>query len=265
MPSCVLDIGLNAPAQDVAGLPTGIEAYARVQGLCSRVRFTLRPSQNGPVLFSAEATPDSNGTCTVTFPLQPLVFPCGSRFWVEAQCVSGGTCSKAAFLGLACKQPPGGNGGGVGGGGHGGGGGNGGGGGGGGGGGFQFPSFCSVMARAFLVVLYLGLIVLVVSVALAIPAGLAVAAALILGAMALQAIWLTWCTTSFCHYWGAILWVLKNVVVVGAIVSALSLSVAGMMITLAIGAAAGIITAQLRYRRCPLPTLTTSMQQLPLN
>lgn len=265
MPTCVLDIGLNALAQDAAGRPVGIEPYARVQGQCSRVRFTLRPSQNGPVLFSSEATPDSNGICTVTFALDPPVFPCGTRFWVEAQCVSGGTCSKAAFLAIACKEPPGGSGGGAGG-GHGDGGGSGDDGDNGSeGGGFRFPSFCTVMGQAFLMALYLGLVVLVVSVALALPSGLAAAGALILGALALQAIWLTWCTISFCHYWGAILWVLKNVVVIGAIVSAFTLSVAGMMVTLGIGAAAGIVTARLRYRRCPLPALRTSFQQLPLN
>lgn len=254
--TCVLDIGLNGLEQDAVGLPARLQIYARVQGTCSRVRFTLRLSQGGPVLFSGEAVPDSNGTCSVDFPIEPPTFPCGFSFWVEAQCIAGGTCSTAASLPIQCKRPgsqgPGGPGG------------PGTGNGNGSGNGWQLPSFCILMGQAFLMALYAGLLLLVTSVAFGQPGGMVAAGALIVGALALRAIWLTWCSVSFCHFWGAVLWVLKHAVLAGAILSVLTVSAAGVLLTLFLGAIAGMITAQLRYNRCPLPPITTPIQQLPL-
>jgi hypothetical protein len=264
-PCTFFAFGLNGVDRDAVGLPTSLEPFAHVQGNCAKVRLTVRQSQNGAALFSAEVTPTSDGTCVVRFPLPAAIFPCGFHLWVEATCTAGGTCSRGEMLSIACKWP------GNGGGGNGGGGNGGGGNGGGGNGGpddwpWPLPPllFCPLMGRAFTTALLLGLVTLVTSVAFAIPAGIGAGGVIVAGAFAILALWLQWCSVSYCNYWGAILWALKRTVIVAVILSIFAASVSVLLLGLAIGAVVGIITAKLRAKRCRLPSLTTPLQQLPL-
>lgn len=257
--SCVIDIGLNGIAQDAIGLPTRLEAYARVQGQCTRVRFAVRQAAGLPVLFTGETDTDSNGTALIEFPLEPAAFPCGFRFWVRAECATGGTCFKEGLVAVSCKRPaPGGN----------------------------VPGdndgdgqpdsnqgwpwplppqlFCPLMGRAFTMALLAGLMFMMFAVATNIPNGVMAAGVLIAGAFALLGIWRMWCAMNPCHFWGAVLWVLKRVVVAGVILAAVTPSLDAGLFTLALGMLAGAITARQRANRCTLPGLTTPLQQLPL-
>jgi len=259
--TCVLDVGLNGEGLDAAGLPTRLLVYGRVQGTCSRVRFTVRLTQTSPVLLSGDATPDSNGTCAVEFPLPVPAFPCGSRFWVEAECVEGGTCSVTTSLPVSCKDRPG----------TGGGTGPGGGSGPGGGGTsdwwpWPLPPvlFCPLMGRSFTTALLFGLMLIVTGVAFVMPAIVAGGVAIVAGAFAILAVWQYWCLVNSCYLRGAVLWALLRAIAAGAILAVVTLSVATWLLTLTLGAIAGIVTARLRAGRCPIPDLTTPLQQLPL-
>jgi hypothetical protein len=120
------------------------------------------------------------------------------------------------------------------------------------------------MGRSFTVALMTGFFMIITGVAFGINAGVVAGVAIIAGAYAILGLWRWWCPVNPCYFWGAILWVLKRVFVGGMLMSLMSLSVAGLLLTLCFGAAAGMVTARLRFNRCPMPSLTTPLQQLPL-
>jgi hypothetical protein len=247
---CVLELGLNGDAPDAAGIPTRLGPYARVSGPCAQIRISIRQSDGGAVLFSAVAAPDSNGTAAVEFPVDPPVFPCGFRMWVEAECVAGGSCHKAVSIPIACKGRPSGNGDG------------------GGSDGWPWPLppqlFCPLIGRTFTTAVLFGLLSIVVGAALGVTPGIAAGFAVIAGAFAVLAIWRVWCAPHHCYLWGALLWALKRAFIGGLLVSLVSLSIGGFLVCFAMGAAAGVITGRLRQSRCQLPGLSTPLNQLPL-
>lgn len=254
--TCTFDVGLNGLQPDAVGLPTRLQLYARRHGVCDRVQLLVRQTQGGLVLFSDIVTPDSNGTCIAEFALPGTIFPCGFRLWVEARCVDGGTCEHGAMVPIDCKARPG-------------------------AGGSSNPNnpnnsdddwpwglppvlFCPLMGQRFTLALLMGLIGLVTSVAFVIPVGVAAAGVIIAGAFAILAVWRRWCPVSFCSLWGAVLWALKRAVIGGVILSILGASVPAFLLSIAMGAMAGMITAKLRSMRCRLPSAMTPLSQLPL-
>jgi hypothetical protein len=251
------DLGLNGLDPDAVGLPTRVEVYARVQGACTRVRLTVRQTQGSLAMFSAEVTPDSNGTCRSDFPLPVPIFPCGFELWVEAECVAGDSGTAGHLVALSCKSAPST--------------------GGGGGGDPNDPNqpgdwpwglppilFCPLMGRAFTTALLFGVLAIIAGVSLAAPLVIAAGVAVIAGAVAILAIWKQWCSVSFCSYWGAILWVLKRGVIAAGAIAVVTVDVRMLLLAFALGVLAGMVTQKLRASRCPLPSARTSLQQLPL-
>lgn len=261
--TCTFDIGLNGLEPDAVGLPTRLQAYARVQGACTRVRLTVRDPQSGLPLFSDEANADTNGTVAVSFPLNFPIFPCGHQLRVEAECVSGGSCSGSALVAIACKTRP-----------------NGGSdpndpnapGGGGGGGqpnddwpwGLPPVLWCPLMGRRFTEALLLAAATILIGIAFAIPAVTAAGGVIAAGAFAILAVWRTWCNVSYCKFRGALLWVMKRATLMAIVLSLVTASALMLMVAIACGVVAGMLTAQLRANRCALPDVTTPLNQLPL-
>lgn len=247
---CVLELGLNGEAPDAVGLPTRLLVYARVDGPCSAIRLSVSQTEGGAVLFSGVTSPDSNGTASVGFPIEPPVFPCGFPLWVEAECIEGGTCSKAETMTIACKAAPSGQGNG------------------GTNGGWPWPLppqlFCPLIGRSFTIAILAGLLMIVVSIAFGLVAGIAAGFAVIAGAFAILAIWSTWCSPHWCSVWGAVLWALKRAFLGGLVLSVVMLNVAGLLLTFVLGATAGILTGRLRHARCQIPSALTPLNHLPL-
>lgn len=265
----IIDVGLNGEARDAAGIPTRLGAYARIDGQCNAVRLSVSQSQGGTVLFTGIASPDSNGTVSIGFPVEPPVFPCNFSLSVLAECVNDASCSKEETVVIQCKgyTPGGGN-----------------------GGGnsddsdnnggsnsnngdnensnWPWPSppelFCPLIGRSFTTALLAGLITLITSIALNVPAGIAAGTAIIAGAFAIFSIWRTWCTPNTCYVLGAILWALKRSVLGGLVIGIFTLSFGALLTVVALGAIAGGITGMLRYDRCQIPAATTPIGQLPL-
>ena len=253
--SCTFDLGLNGLDRDAVGLPTRVEVYARVQGSCTRVQLTVRQAQGTSPLFTQAVTPDSNGTCSIDFPLPSTIFPCGFKLWVDAQCLDGDSGATGGFVALDCKglpradgdnsNSPGQN-------------------------DVNWPwglpssLFCPLMGRSFAAALQLGLLTLIVGIALALPVAIATGAVMLEGAIAIQATWMRWCNVSDCNYWGAILWVLKRGTISAAVFALLTAKVIMLLVAVTLGVLAGMVTQRLRASRCPLPSAKTSLQQLPL-
>ncbi len=255
--TCTLQIGgINGEAVTGAGLPTRLRVYVRRQGNCDQVEITVRVTQNGQALFSATAQPDSNGTASAEFMVEPPVFACGALLWVEARCVDGNTCSATAPVAIDCKGIPGaGPGGGPG--------------GPGGPGEDDWPwslppeLFCPLIGRAFTSALMTGIVATLVGIAMSQAAVAGVGIAIVAAAFGILAVWRRWCSLPYCYFWGAILWVLKRCLLAGAILTLVFVSVATLLCTLVLGVAAGIVTNRLRKAHCPLPSLTTPLTQLP--
>lgn len=265
--ACTIEVAANGEAMNSAGLPTRLLVYGRItSGACTRVRCRVRPFQVAPVLFTAEAETDSNGTWSCEFPLLPAPIACGTPLWIEAQCVADGTCSVAQTVWVQCKSQPGG-----------GGGGNsqphppGGGNNGGNNGGWEWPwpwppaIFCPAIGRVFTQLLLLSVLALLAGVALldtVVIAGALAALAVTFGVF--FAIWTYFCTPHACYVLGAILWVAKRGTIVALVLLLLSPHVAMLMALWITGAIAGILTGRLRRNRCQIPSARTSINQLPV-
>lgn len=263
--ACSIEIGgINGESLDGSGLPTRLSVYVRRQGDCSQVEITVRLTANGPPLFVALATPDSNGTAGAEFHVEPPVFACGFPLWVEARCTTGSVCSAAAQSWIDCKDVPDS--------GPGNGPGNGPGGGGGGNNdndddwpwGLPPQLFCPLIGRAFTLALLTGLVMLLTGIAMSQPVVSATAVAIIAGAFSVLAVWRHWCQIPYCYFWGAILWVLKRCLAAGLVLTLVFISVPCLLATLGIGVISGIITNRLRHAHCRLPHITTPLNQLPL-
>ena len=99
----IINVGLNGEARDAAGIPTRLIAYARINGQCNAVKLYVRQSENGTILFTGIEEPDSNGTVSIAFPVEPPVFPCNFALYVEAKCEDGASCSKGVAVAIQCK------------------------------------------------------------------------------------------------------------------------------------------------------------------
>lgn len=268
--ACTIEVAANGEAPDSGGLPTRLLVYGRItSGTCTRVRCRVRPFQGAPVLFSAEADTDSNGTWSCEFPVLPAPIACGTPLWVEAQCVAGDTCAVAQTVWVQCKTQPGGGGGDgsnqpnpPGGGNNGGNNGN---------GGWEWPwpwppaIFCPAIGRMFTQLLLISVVALLVGVALlngAVVVGGLVAIATTFAVF--FAIWTFFCQPHSCYVLGAILWVAKRATMVALVLLLLFPNLATLMALWITGAIAGILTGRLRRNRCPIPSLRSSINQLPV-
>ena len=258
--ACSIEVAANGEALNSAGLPTHLLVYGRItSGACTRVRCRVRPFQGAPVLFTAEADTDSNGTWRCTFPLLATPLACGTPLWIEAQCIVGDTCSVAQTVHVQCKQQPGG--------------GSGtqppGGGGNGGTETWPWPwpptIFCPAVGRVFTQTLLLSVLALLLGIALWNGAVVAGALAVIATAFAvLFGIWTWFCQPHSCYILGAILWVAKRGTIAALILLVIFPSLAGLMALWIMGIIAGILTGRLRKLRCPIPRLSTPINQLPV-
>lgn len=263
--SCSIEVAANGEALTSAGLPTRLLVYGRITtGTCTRVRCTVRPFQAGPVLFAAEAEPDSNGTWTCEFPLTAAPIACGTPLWIEAQCIAGGTCAAAQTVSVACKTRPGGGGAqppGTG---------PDGGGGGDGDDGWEWPwpwppaIFCPAVGRVFTAVLLVAVVALLIGVALLNALAVGGALAAIAAAFGLLGVWRFFCQPHACHVLGAVLWVAKRGSVLAFILLVLAPHLAMLVALWMIGVLAGILTGWLRRNRCAVPSIWTPLNQLPV-
>ena len=112
--------------------------------------------------------------------------------------------------------------------------------------------------------LALGAALLMAGIALSSPALATAGAALILVAAGLFTFWRSWCVPSTCVLLGALIWVMKRATIVGAVLSALTLSAPGLCATVAAGSVTGALVAEARRRRCPLPRAAMPLNQLPM-
>lgn len=267
--ACTIEVAANGEALNSAGLPTQLLVYGRItSGACTRVRCRVRPFQGAPVLFTAEADTDSNGTWRCAFPLLAVPLACGTPLWVEAQCVTGDTCSIAQTVHVQCKQPQPGGGGATPppGGGSGGSGGNGG-----NGGGSDWPwpwppaIFCPAVGRLFTQTLLLSVLALLLGIAFWNVPVMAGALAVIAASFAvLFGIWAWFCQPHSCYLLGAILWVAKRGTIAALVLLVIFQNLAILMALWIIGMIAGILTGRMRKLRCPLPRLSTPINQLPV-
>ena len=125
--------------------------------------------------------------------------------------------------------------------------------------------FCPVIGRVFTQALLLAVVALLVGVALlnfALVTGaltaIGVAFAVFFG------IWTFFCQPHRCYVLGAILWVMKRATIVALVLLVLAPSLAILAALWIIGATAGVLTGWMRKRRCPIPSLRTPMNQLPV-
>lgn len=263
--ACVIEVAANGEALDSADLATVLLIYGRItSGNCTRVRCRVRLFAGAPVMFSGEADTDSNGTWSCHFPLTVAPLACGTPLWVEAQCISGDNCSVAQTVYMQCKLRPGGGGGNPPGGGN-----NGGGNGNDDDDGWQWPwppeIFCPTIGRLFTQTLLISVIALLGGVAL-------LNNAVILGALAaigacfavFFGIWTWFCQPHICYVIGAILWVAKRGTIAALVLLVISPNVAMFMAIWGMGTIAGVLTGWLRRRRCPIPSLRTPINQLPV-
>lgn len=264
--TCTIEVAANGEALNGAGLPTRLLVYGRItSGSCTGVRCSVRPFQSGPVLLTAEAEPDSNGTWACEFPLAAAPIACGTPLWIEAQCVDGGACSVAQTVQVACKSEPDGGGGSQPPGSGGNGGGNNG-----DGNGWQWPwpwppaVFCPAVGRVFTQVLLLAVVALLAGVALVNAVVVGSALAVIGGAFGLLGVWRFFCQPHSCYVLGAILWVAKRCTIAALILLVLAPHLAMLLALWTTGAVAGILTGWLRKRRCPIPSVHTPLNQLPV-
>jgi len=245
--ACTIEIGgVNGEAVTGAGLPTQLVVYARREGDCDEVELTVRTIQNGPPIFVGSAEPDSNGTVSRTFYLEPPFVACGQTLWVEARCKAGGDCLASAPVELACKSVP------------------------------ESPDdddwtwtlppelFCPLIGQGFTIALLAGIVTALTSVAMASVAVFGVGIAIIAGAFGVLAVWRHWCAIPPCYFWGAILWVLKRSLLAAVILTVVFISVPTLLCSLAVGFVAGGVTNHMRKMHCPLPHITTPLNQLPL-
>lgn len=265
--ACTIDVAANGEALNGAGLPTRLLVYGHItSGACTRVRCRVRPFQVAPVLFTAESAVDSNGTWSCEFPLLPAPVACGTPLWVEAQCVADGTCAVAQTVWVQCKDQP-----------VGGGGGNNGnptdptGGDNNGNNGWEWPwpwppaIFCPAIGQVFTQTLLLGVVGLLIGVALLDGAVVGGALAVIGVTFAVFfAIWTYFCQPHSCYVLGALCWVAKRGTVVALVLLLLSQHLAMLVALWVFGAIAGILTGRLRKNRCPIPSLRTPINQLPV-
>lgn len=270
--ACTLEVAANGDAINNAGLPTRLVVYGRItSGACTRVHVRVRIFSGAPVLFAADAQPDSNGTWSCEFLLIAAPLACGTPLWIEAQCAAGDTCSVAQTVYVQCKQPQPGGGGGNNqpqqpGGGNNGGNNNGGNN---GNGDWIWPwppaIFCPAIGRVFTQTLLLGVVALLAGVAM-LNTVVVTGALVVIGATfaVFFGIWMYFCQPHSCYVIGAILWVMKRGTIVALILLLLSPHLAMLMALWIIGAIAGILTGRLRKLRCPIPSLRTSINQLPV-
>jgi len=78
------------------------------------------------------------------------------------------------------------------------------------------------------------------------------------------AIWKFFCQPRSCYILGALLWVAKRGTVAALILLVVNPHLAMLMALWIIGAIAGILTGRMRKSRCPIPSLRTSINQLPV-
>lgn len=259
--ACTIDVAVNGEALDSAGLPTQLVVYGHItSGTCTRVRCRVRLFQGAPVLFSADVATDSNGTWICTFELTVAPLACGTPLWIEAQCISGGSCAVAQTVHVACKQTPGGGGGNnqpqpPGSGNH--------------GNNWPWPwppaIFCPAIGRMFTQTLLLAVLALLLGVMM-LDTTLIVGALTAIGTVFVVffGIWTWFCQPRVCYVLGAMLWVAKRGTIAAIVLLVMSPNFAMLIALWIIGAIAGILTGLMRKRRCSIPRLSTSINQLPV-
>ena len=233
---CTIEVAANGVGQVIGGLPTRLVVYARLTGTCNRVRFRVLDSPTGGVLFSSEAVPDVNGTCSSEFVMLPGFIGCGAPLWIEAQCIADGTCGVAQTVYLKCKEPSTG------------------------------PPivFCPFVARLFTQTLLLAWGALLMGVALLNATVIVAALATIVADFGVLGVWRQICQPHVCHVRGAVLWAAKRCVLLGVLLLLMSRHVPMVTVLWLTGIIAGVLTGRLRKDNCPIPSVRTPLNQLPL-
>jgi hypothetical protein len=125
--------------------------------------------------------------------------------------------------------------------------------------------FCPAIGRVFTQTLLLAVIALLVGVARINFTVIRVALTAIGVAFAVFfSIWAFFCQPHMCYVLGAILWVMKRATIVALVLLVLAPHLAMLTTLWIIGATAGVLTGWMRKRHCPMPSLRTPMNQLPV-
>lgn len=258
--TCSIELSANGESLMANGRPAWLLVYGRITGTCTRVRCRVRASQGTAVLFSGDAEVDQNGVWRCEFPLILVSFLCDSTVWVEAECIAGGQCSAAGLVVVSCKEmpdgtgttPPG-----------------------------QGPGtgsgsdddwpwpwppgvFCPIIGRFFTATLLIAWTALLSGIAYHSPAAVTAAGAAIGALFGVLLVWRHFCQPHRCHVVGAILWVAKRATLFGLGLLVLAPNFDTLVGLWATGMIASILTGLQMRRRCPIPRLSTPLNQLPI-
>lgn len=282
MNPCRLTFEITGQTSNPVVPVSGVTVFGTVAHPYTQVEVSVRTLTAGPAIFQGTATveypppstsnsadPANDGAWHITFRPGFLSLPCGLNLFIDVQAIapSASSCPDSGWRSMRCKLMPGvgwrdndsGSPGGP---------------------GsddvnvdenavdWSWPDpphiACPRWGRNFTVTLAVGAAMLMTGLALAQPALAAAGFAVILVAAGLYIFWRSWCVPSMCVLLGALIWVMKRTTILGAVLSAITLSAVGLCTTLAAGGITGALVAAARRRRCSLPKATAPLNQLPM-
>jgi hypothetical protein len=274
---------VEVTGEDVqAGVATRIRVFGTAAAGCPAVRVTAATSLTAAPMFSEVATvsypppsstnpddPANDGRFVVEFAAPGSGIFCEAPLFVMVACLADPTCSVIGFRPTHCKAGGPGGGGDDGTGGPGGGSGNGD-----DNGSWDWPFgdppsiVCPVWGRVFVNMLLPAMLTLVGGLSFGNAIAIGVGLLMLTGAMGWFAFWSVWCVPPTCGVLTAWTWVLKI-----CVAEAISLATVQMFVipnpvawflVPALGIPVGWLVTELRNRRCPIPPITATVQQLRL-
>jgi hypothetical protein len=252
----------------VAGRATRITVFGTAAVGCSNVRVTAATSMSSPPIFSgvvavayppASSTtpgdPANDGRFVAEFPAPGAGLACDTPLFVSVTCLDDPSCPpRIGWRRVACKDV----------------------GGGGGNGGtdtdwpFEDPPHvvCPIWGRVFVNMLLPAMLTLVAGVSLHQPMVVGLGLLLLSGAMAWYVFWSRWCVPPTCGVLRAWTWVLKRCTYAALGLAILQMflvpNVVAWLLVPALGVPVGWLVTALRNRRCSIPPISATVQQLSL-
>jgi hypothetical protein len=255
-----------------AGVATRIRVFGTAAAGCPAVRVTAATSLTASPMFTAVATvsyppqssddPANDGRFVVEFPAPGGGLFCESPLFVIVECLADPTCRIIGFRPAHCKV-----------------GGPGGGGPDGDGdedddGSWDWPFddppgiVCRVWGRVFVNMLLPAMLTLVAGLSFGNAIVIGVGLLMLTGAMGWFAFWSYWCTPPTCGVLTAWTWVLKTCVAAALSLATVQMfivpNVMAWLLVPVLGIPVGWLVTELRRRRCAIPPITATVQQLPL-
>jgi hypothetical protein len=253
-----------------AGVAGRINVFGTAAAGCPAVRVTVSTSLTAPPMYTGVATvsypplsspnpddPGNDGRFVVAITPPGSGIFCEAPLFVMVECLADPTCRVIGFRPVRCKV--------------------GGGGGDGdddGNGSWDWPFddppsiVCRVWGRVFVNMLLPAMLMLVAGLSFQNQIAIGVGLLMLIGAMGWFAFWSYWCVPPRCGVLTAWTWVLKR-----CVAEAISLAILQMflipnplawLLVPVLGIPVGWLVTELRNRRCSIPPIMATVQQLPL-